>query len=226
MAQAPNAGPADHLRALRRGVSRHRRLLAAGLAAAAVAAGIGAAAPNPPKRVGVLAAAHDLAAGKRLASGDLTTIRLRAGAVPDGALRPHVRVAGRTLAGPLRRGEPLTDVRLLGPGLLAHVGAPGLVVAPVRLADAASVHLLHPGDRVDVLAVDPSSGKGKSTTADVVARDLRVLTVPPTAVDESGGALVLLATTPAVAKTLAGAQVGARLSVTVRRRDAGKVPER
>ncbi len=164
----PSAGSglAEQLRSLRHGVDRHRRLLAAGLAAAAVAAGIGAAAPDPPQRIAVLAAAHDLPAGEHLASDDLTTLQLRSEAVPKGALRPSAHVDGRLLAGPLRRGEPLTDVRLLGPGLLAHVGAPGLVATPVRISDAAAAQLLHPGDRVDVLAADPDPPGGTAATAD------------------------------------------------------------
>ena len=69
----------------------------------------------------VLTAARDLDGGV-LAPGDLTAIDLPAPAVPDGALPSGARVAGRVLASPVRRGEPLTDVRLLGPGLLAAHG--------------------------------------------------------------------------------------------------------
>jgi Flp pilus assembly protein CpaB len=206
---------ASLVRTLRRGIGRHRRLVAAGLAAGAVAVGIGAAAPTAPQRVAVLAAAHDLSAGKHLGSHDLTTVRLRRGAVPAGALRPGTQVAGRVLASPLRRRELLTDVRLLGPGLLAHVGAADAVAVPVRLADATTAHLLHSGDRVDVLAADPEPRAGDGSPARVVARDLRVLTVPPAAANPGGGALVLLAASPDVAATLAGAQAGYQLSVTV-----------
>ena len=58
---------------------------------------------------------------------------------------------GRVLAGPVRSGEALTDVRLVGSSLLTRGGR--LVAAPVRLADPATAGLLHAGDRVDVLAV-------------------------------------------------------------------------
>nr|MBA3619744.1 Flp pilus assembly protein CpaB [Acidothermales bacterium] len=152
--------------------------------------------------------------------------------------RPGDDVVGRLLAAPARRGELLTDARLLGPGLLA--GYPeGLVAAPVRIADSGAVSLLRAGDRIDVLAADPSpystaadpayaegDGAGASggpAAARVVAPAVRVLTVPRAPdggpLDGGGfvdGALVVLAVTPAVAAELARAEVSARLSVLLR----------
>jgi Flp pilus assembly protein CpaB len=224
---------------LRRAVSWHRRLLAAGLAAAAVAMAVGAMSPTAAPTVAVLAAARDLPGGLPLSAGDLHSIALPPEVVPAGALRPGDDVTGRLLAGPARRGEPLTDARLLGPGLLA--GYPDdLVAAPVRIADGGAVSLLRAGDRVDVLAADPSpyssrtdpayaegDGTGRSggsAVARVVASAVRVLTVPqaPDGGPLGGGggyvdgALVVLAVTPAVAAELASAEVSARLSVLLR----------
>jgi hypothetical protein len=71
--------------------------------------------------------------------------------LPDGVLRPGASFAGRVLTGPIRRGEPLTDVRLLGRGLLAGQ-SDGLVATPVRIADADAAQLVSPGDVIDVLA--------------------------------------------------------------------------
>jgi hypothetical protein len=51
----------------------------------------------------------------------------------------------------MRKGEPLTDARVLGDALLQGYG-PGTVAAPIRIADPAAAHLLHPGDRIDVLS--------------------------------------------------------------------------
>jgi hypothetical protein len=135
-------------------LNRRRRVVAAVLVAVAaliVAAGLRA---PPPPTVGVLAAAHDLAGGAALGAADVVTVRLPPAAVPDGALRG--RAAGRRTAGPLRRGEPLTDARLLGPGLLAGY-PPGTVAAPVRVADADVGALLQSGDHVDILAAAPGS---------------------------------------------------------------------
>lgn len=195
-----------------RAVARRRWLLAAGLAAAAVATGLPALAPTPAATTRVLAAARDLSAGTALRAEDLTPVDLPGAAVPDGALTSSASLAGRLLAAPVRRGEPLTDVRVVGPGLLAAVGDRDLVAVPVRLADPAAGALLRPGDRVDVLAAAPD---GTSGSADVVASGSPVLAVPSPAGDLDG-ALVLLAAPPAVAGRLAAAAVGSRLSVVVR----------
>ena len=90
--------------------------------------------------------------------------------MPDGLARAAV---GRTLAAPLRRGEPVTDVRLVGPELTD--GTPGLTAVPVRLPDAAMVALLEVGDLIDLIATDPQ-GSG----ATVVAAGVPVLAIPPT----------------------------------------------
>ena len=118
---------------------------------------------------------------------------------------------GRVLAGPVRRGEALTDVRLLGAGLL--IRGRGLVAVPVRLADSATAYLLHAGDRVDVLAVPTDSPRQSSAVT--VAASLEVLAVPSPGQSDPDGALVILAATPATAARLAAAAVGSRLSITV-----------
>ncbi|MGW5690641.1 RcpC/CpaB family pilus assembly protein [Streptomyces asiaticus] len=58
---------------------------------------------------------------------------------------------------------------------------PAMVSAPVRIADAAAVRLLHPGDRVDVLATplpDAARARSSGAAARVVARGVRVAEVP------------------------------------------------
>ncbi|MEQ6900679.1 SAF domain-containing protein, partial [Nocardioides sp. YIM 152588] len=124
----------------------------------------------------VAVAARDLPAGARVEPGDLDRVGLPPDAVPDGVVEDPT---GVVLAAPLRRGEPVTDVRVVGPGLAA--GATGRVAVPVRLSDADQAGLLAAGDRIDVLATDPAAG----TTA-VVAVGVTVLAVPPAGVD--GGA--------------------------------------
>ncbi|MBT2212903.1 hypothetical protein KLI87_32860 [Actinomadura sp. NEAU-AAG7] len=129
-------------------LARLRRPLAALLAAAAAGTALMALGPGPPPSVHVLGAARDLPAGTTLRPSDLRALALPRGAVPSGALRTSA--TGRVLAAPMRRGEPLTDARLIGGSLLEGY-APGTVAAPVRIADAASVRLLHPGNRIDIL---------------------------------------------------------------------------
>ena len=190
-----------------RTVRRHRALLGGGLAAAAVAAALPVLAPEPASTVTVLAAAHDLLPGAALTTGDLVSVALPVALVPHGAVEDVAEAVGRSVAGAVRQGEPLTDVRLLGAGL---VHGRGLVATPVRLADPATAALLRPGDRVDVLA---ASSDGRQQSATTVAADLEVLAVPPGG--DSEGALVVLAATPETAARLAAAGVASRLSVTV-----------
>lgn len=87
-------------------------------------------------------------------------------------------------------------------------GAVETVAAPVRIADAATVRLLRPGDRVDVIAAD-GGGEGR-----VVAAGARVAEVPDFAATETG-ALVVLSVPRATAARLAGAGTTARLAVTL-----------
>jgi Flp pilus assembly protein CpaB len=191
--------------------SRHRTLLAAGLVAASVAAGLTAVAPAPEARVDVLAVARDLPSGAVLTGEDLVPLALPPGAVPSGALHDAAEAVGRLVSGPVRRGEALTDVRLLGTGLLT--GSDGVAV-PVRLADPATAALVQAGDRVDVLSAPPEG----ASTASTVAAGVTVLAVPALADDPGEGALVVVAAPSAVAARLAAAAVTGRLSLAVRSR--------
>lgn len=215
----------EAVRELTRAVGWHRRLLAAGLAAASAALAISALSPAPPAAVEVVTAARDLLPGAVVRASDLSTARLPPNAVPAGVLRPGSALAGRVLAAAVRRGEPLTDVRLVGRPLLAALESDGLVAVPVRMADAASVALLQPGDLLDVLAAGSPGGltpdgvtPAGPPSATTVATRARVLTVPggePSGIGGEG-ALVLLAVRPDVATDLARAAVSARLSYTLR----------
>jgi Flp pilus assembly protein CpaB len=199
---------------LLRAVSRHRGLLAGGLAAGATAAALGILAPSAAPGVPVLTAARDLAAGTALAPDDLVLSRVPPAAVPDGALGGATEALGRLLAAPVRRGEVLTDVRIAGTALLGEA-AEGTLAVPVRLADAAAAALLHAGDRVDVLAA--ATTPGGPPEASVVADGATVLAVPTAVADGGEGALVVLATDARVAQQLAAAAVSSRLSVVLRR---------
>ncbi len=199
-------------------MARYRGLLAGGLAAGAVAVSLGVLAPQPAAGAQVLRATTDLPAGAALTAADLALTQMQRGSEPDGALRSVPLAVGRLLASPVRRGEVLTDVRLAGAALLPP-GAVGLVAVPVRLADRASVALLHPGDRIDVLAAPTASVSGpRAGAAQVVAAAAIVLAVP-TAADPSGdGALVVVAERPEVAARLAAAALSSRLSFTLQPR--------
>jgi pilus assembly protein CpaB len=174
----------------------------------------GPAAPARPPDVEVVVAAADLGAGAVLGASDLALLSLPAGAVPDGVAAAVDQVTGQVLAGPLRRGEPVTDVRLVGPGLWSQVPA-GQVAAPVRLADLAVATLLRPGDRVDVLATTADAGR-----AEVVAAGALVVSAPPVdatdppAADGDAGLLVLAVPAETAAR-LAAAATNSTLTVTL-----------
>lgn len=184
-----------------------RRWLAAGCVGVAVVAGLNAVTAPPPSTTAVLAAARDLPSGTVLEAEDLAEVRLPPDVVPAGLV---AHPEGRMLASPIRRGEPVTDARLVGPSLLA--GYPDLTALPVRLPDPGVLELLRVGDRIDVLATDP---EGSGTL--VVAREAVVMAIPNAGVERSTsglpGALVVIGTTSAQAGQVADAAVRSYLSI-------------
>ena len=156
----------------------------------------------------VLVAAHDLPAGARLTDDDLTTAEFRPGTEPSGLVE---HPGGLTLATSLRRGEPVTDPRVLGPALTD--GHPGMVATPVRLPDTAMASLLRVGDRVDVLAADPQGGP----TVELAEAAL-VLALPrpvdDAVTDSLPGRLVVLGLRTAEVSDVAGASVTHYLTVS------------
>ena len=182
-------------------VLSRRRPLAALLAAGAVLAGVHELRPPAPDVEAVLTAARDLPAGTTLDRDDLASVDYAAGTAPVGLADDAV---GRVLASPVRAGEPLTDVRLVGAPLAAAY--PDAVALPVRLPDAGMAALLRVGDRIDLVAADP-----QGATARRVASDLAVVALP--AVDgeaaSSGlpGRLVVLAVPEALVEEVAQAAV-------------------
>lgn len=130
------------------------------------------------------------------------------GTVPDGLSDDPV---GRTTTGPLRRGEAVTDARLVSPDLMA--GHPDVVAVPVRLPDPATVALLRAGDTVDLVAADPATGR-----AETVARRARVVAIPKA--EEAGptqgqaGRVVVLGLAPDEVEGVTVAAVQAFLAVT------------
>jgi Flp pilus assembly protein CpaB len=196
-----------------RTVGWHRRLLAAGLAAGAVALTLQAAESDPAPTVPVVAAAGELRGGTTLTPEDLLLVDIPRGAVPRGAVASVDDAVGRLLSGPMHAGELVTDLRLVGPSLLAGWGE-DLVATPVRIADPGVLVLVRPGDRIDLYAT-PLSALGPAA---VVSAKVPVLAVPDSG--EQGvlaeGALLVIAATTRQAGLLAEAAVTSRLSVVLR----------
>jgi Flp pilus assembly protein CpaB len=103
-------------------------------------------------RTEIVVAARDLASGVALTADDVKIESRTAATVPDGSQSDLNAVVGATLAGPARRGEVLTDVRVLGPRLAESVAGPDARIVPLPLSDSALLDLVRPGDVVDVLA--------------------------------------------------------------------------
>ncbi|MEV6834982.1 hypothetical protein AB0N17_10765 [Streptomyces sp. NPDC051133] len=126
-----------------------------------------------------------------------------------------VTAAALVTAGPRTTTEPDARRARGHPAVepVRRQGGAALVTAPVRIADGATVGLLRPGDRVDVIAAeDPSAGGG----AQVLARGVRVTKVPePVQGAAESGALVVLSVPRATAARLVGASATARLAVTL-----------
>lgn len=132
---------------------RHgRRLLA--LALVLTAAALLLLPTQPVAGTPVLVLTRDLPIGAVLLASDVTTTAVLR--PPDGALTDAGPVTGRTLAGAARRGEVLTDVRLVDP--VGPAPGPGRVAVPIRPADATVIELLRPGMHVAVVAVDEAGG--------------------------------------------------------------------
>lgn len=194
-------------------VQRHRRSAGALLAALAVVLGVSAARPHPPASTRVWVAAHDLPGGSPLKAEDVRAELLPDVDVPDDALPGDHPPVGLLLGAPVRRGEPLTDLRILTINLVSASGAPDDLAVPVRVTDGpAALALVKPGERISVIATgDPEAGtRGR---ARIVVEDVRVLAVPDHT-DDSGG-LIIVAATAKEAKALANISAGDRVSVAV-----------
>lgn len=197
-----------------------RRVAAGGLV---VLAGLAALRSNPAgDYADVVVADHDLRPGTALTPGDLRLEKRLTTTLPDGALTDVSAVAGSTLTGPARRGEVLTDVRLLRSRLaeaaIASKAGPGARIVPLRLADSALIDLVRVGDVVDVLAA-PAAGTPDTPQAvpKVVATDAVVVLVSakPKAQAADGDRVVLVALPARVANTVAGSALGQAVTLTL-----------
>jgi Flp pilus assembly protein CpaB len=207
-----------------------RRLAAAVLMAlAAVLAVAGAASPSVAGTPVVLAR-HDLGPGTAVGPDDVGVVARPPDAVPAGALSVVGDVVGRHLVGPVRAGEVLTDVRLVGPeAARAAVGVPDAAGVPLRLADPAVAALVRAGALVDVVggagvgggAGGGGAGAGRGGVDGggggvVLARGARVLTVLPGEERTASAPLVLVALPGPDAARVAAATVGQEVTLTLR----------
>ncbi|MFI8357765.1 RcpC/CpaB family pilus assembly protein [Streptomyces cyaneofuscatus] len=156
-----------------------------------------------------------IAAGIALAGAALATTGLGGAASGSGA-SDSAAVSGTAVSGSAVSGTATGSGRQ----------SARLVSAPVRIADAATVRLLRPGDHVDVIAVGEAGDDAR-----LVARGVRVARVPGRIADDDGhrgggggvigtggapeGALVVLAVERSTATALLGAGASGRLALAV-----------
>ena len=191
------------------------RRVAAG--ALVVLAAIAALRPDPSAgHADVVVAARDLTPGVQLTADDVIVESRPATTIPDGSQTDPATLIGATLAGPTRRGEVLTDVRLLGPRLAEAVAGPDARVVPLHVADPALLELVRPGDVVDVLAVESHGvGERDGLRPRVVARGAIVVLASPTTKASGGGDGVVLVALPAQdAVEAAGASLSQAVTLT------------
>jgi hypothetical protein len=201
-----------------------RTVLARRVAAGAlvVLAGVATLRSNPDDdRAEVVVAARDLRPGTALTPDDVRLEKRLATTVPDGSKADLSAVVGSTLASPTRRGEVLTDVRLLGSRLAESTAGPGARIVPLHPADSALIDLVRVGDVVDVRAgpatdAQPPTPAGASVPR-VLATDAVVVLV--SAKEKLGAAaddrVVLVALPAQVANTVAGSALGQAVTLTL-----------
>lgn len=178
---------------------RWRRIVALMLL---LTAGVLAARDQPVADLGdpVVAVVADLPVGAVLTEDDVEAAR---GDPPDGAAVSTADVVGRVLAAPMRRGELLTDARLLpadGPD-----PGPGRIAVPVTPDDPALLALLRPGMRVAVIGLPPEG------TPHVLSDDAIVVAVAASG-DDRTSRPVLLGVPEAAADAVSGATLLGRVT--------------
>jgi Flp pilus assembly protein CpaB len=193
-----------------------RRVAAAGLV---VLAGVAELRSDPDGDLAeVVVAARDLTPGAALTPDDVRIERRSATTVPDGSQANLSTVVGSTLASPTRRGEVLTDVRLLGSRLAESTAGPGARIVPLHLADSALIDLVRVGDVVDVLAAPATDSRADTQAATkVVATDAVVVLVSakPKHQDADSDRVVLVALPARVANMVAGSALGQAVTLTL-----------
>ena len=191
--------------------ARARRLAAGLLVMLAGVAALRPDAGDVQREVAI--AARDLRPGTPLTADDFRMENRSAATLPDGA-HSDSAIIGSTLAGPARRGEVLTDARVLGPRLAGLNAGPDARVVPLHLADAAVLDLIRTGDVVDILGAPSADANARPR---VIATNAVVVLVSATAktIGSSNDRVVLVALPASAAHALAGATLVQTVTLTI-----------
>lgn len=171
---------------------RRRRLLAALCLCAAAALSVQQLTPEPLRVVDILTATRDLPAGTTLGATDVAVVKVPQAAVAPGTLTSRDQASAARLATPLRQGQAVSTVSLIGPGLLVGT-EPGTRAVPVRLSDPAAAELVSPGQLVTLVLSPSATGDGTPAAGKVLAQHVAVLWKGSSATSATG----LLATSGA-----------------------------
>lgn len=187
------------------------RRIAAGLLIVLAAAS--ALRPDPAGIfVDVAIAATDLRPGTAVRAEDVGLQKRSVATLPDGALRSLDTLVGSTLAGPARRGEILTDARVLGSRLAEMSAGPDARMVPLHLADVAVLDVIRPGDVVDVLGAPAAEAQARPR---MLAAGAVVVLVSAAATGHGADRVVLVALPGAAATAVAGASLVQTVTLTL-----------
>ena len=192
--------------------AKARRVTAGALVLLAAAAALR---PDPTEgKTDVVVATRDLAPGVELVASDVRVESRSVATIPDGATTNGADLVGATLAGPARRGEVLTDVRVLGSRLADATAGPEARIVPVHPTDAALLDLVRTGDVVDVLAVSEAVDGSGEQRSRVVATNAIVVLVASASKDRGRDGVVLVALPVLKANEVAGASLTQAITLT------------
>lgn len=157
-----------------------------------------------------VAIGRDLPAGQVLTAADVRIVTRTD--LPDGALSAVQDAVGRTLSAAVRRGEIVTDARVVdrsGPQ-----PGPGRVATPVRMADQQSLELLAPGMHVSLIGITQDSG-GVRLADDAIVLSIRGAS-PSGPMTATNGRVVVFAVRTADAQLVASSALSDELTFTFR----------
>lgn len=160
-------------------------------------------------------ASRDLPPGTPITADDIRIENRLVTTLPDGSQSDPAAVVGAMPAGPIRRGEVITDVRLLGPRLAQAATGPDARLVPLHVADRALPDLLRPGDIVDIVAAPASDSEAGAHTlaTNAVVASVSARPRTPTVADDR---VVLVALPAAAANAVAGAALVQSVTLTLR----------
>lgn len=157
---------------------------------------------------------RDLTPGVAVTAADVRVENRLTATLPDGSAADVTAVLGALPAGPVRRGEILTDVRLLGTRLTESAAGPNARVVPVELSQSAVLDVVREGDVVDIVAAPQSD---PDAAPRVVATDAVVVLVSaePGGIAAAGDRVVLVALPVAAANAVAAATLVHAVTLTL-----------